>query len=60
VDEPSDNTARGDGSRPAQLEADMTHGMRRQNLKRERDDLREAGAQTADRKRKKSGAAAAV
>ena len=60
VDEPSDNPARGDGSRPAQPEADMSHGTRRQNIKRGRDDHQEASAQTADRKRKKSGAAAAA
>jgi len=60
VDEPSDNPARGDGSRPAQPGADMSHGTRGQNLKRERDDHHEASAQTADRKRKKSGAAAAA
>ncbi|KAH9039075.1 hypothetical protein EDB85DRAFT_1859935 [Lactarius pseudohatsudake] len=62
VDDPSDSVSRRDGSRPARPEAD-SRGMRRPNLKRDRDDRRRgnAGAQTTTNgKRKKSGAAAAA
>ncbi|KAI9465116.1 hypothetical protein F5148DRAFT_1150091 [Russula earlei] len=61
VEEPSEHLTRRDGSHPARGDAaDTNHGARRQNPKRERDDHREAGASTADKKRKKSGAAAAA
>ena len=65
VDEPSDSLSRGDGSRSARSEPDMTRGTRRPNpnLKRDRDDRGrdDAGArQQSDKgKRRKSGAAAA-